>query len=142
MKISEVMTKGTRSVLSESPVIEAAGLMRLHDIGVVPVLSGDQIVGMLTDRDVVLQVVADGRDPRTTLVRDVMSTGSISVFDDQTVEEGVELMQKFQIRRLPVLNRSNKLVGIISLGDIAVDVHAGLSGKVLKEVSEPAVPLI
>ena len=71
-----------------------------------------------------------------------MSTGSISVFDDQSVEEGVELMQKFQIRRLPVLNRSNKLVGIISLGDIAVDVHAGVSGKVLKEVSEPAVPLI
>ena len=142
MKIREMMTKGTRSVSSETPVIEAAGLMRLHDIGVVPVLEGERIVGMLTDRDIVLQLVADGRDPRTTLVRDVMSTGSISVFDDQSVEEGVELMQKYQIRRLPVLDRSNKLVGIISLGDIAVDVHAGLSGKALKEVSEPAVPLI
>jgi CBS domain-containing protein len=142
MKIREMMTKGTRSVSPETPVIEAAGLMRVHDIGVVPVLDGDRIVGMLTDRDIVLQLVANGLDPRTTPARDVMSTGSISVFDDQAVEEGVELMQKYQIRRLPVLDRANKLVGIISLGDIAVDVHAGLSGKALKEVSEPAAPLM
>lgn len=116
--------------------------MRVHDIGVVPVLDGDRIVGMLTDRDIVLQVVANGQDARTTPVSAVMSTGSISVFDDQSVEEGVELMEKYQIRRLPVLDRKNKLVGIVSLGDIAVDVHAGLSGKALKEVSEPSVPLM
>jgi CBS domain-containing protein len=142
MKIREMMTKGTRSVSPETPVIEAAGLMRLHDIGVVPVIEADRVVGMLTDRDIVLQVVADGDDPRTTLVKDVMSTGSISIFDDQAVEEAVELMQKYQVRRLPVLSRDSKLVGIVSLGDIAVDVHAGLSGKVLKEVSEPAAPLL
>jgi len=142
MKIREMMTRETRSVSPSTPVIEAAGLMRLHDIGAVPVLDGDQIVGILTDRDIVIQAVADGDDPRTTLVGDIMSTGSISVFDDQPVDEAVELMQKFQVRRLPVLNRNNKLVGIVSLGDIAVDVHAGLSGKVLKEVSEPAQPLI
>jgi CBS domain-containing protein len=142
MKIREMMTKGTRSVSPESPVIEAAGLMRVHDIGVVPVLDRDRIVGMLTDRDIVLQLVANGADPRSTPVREIMSTGSISVFDDQSVEEGVELMKKYQIRRLPVLDRTNKLVGIISLGDIAVDVHAGLSGKALKEVSEPSAPLM
>ena len=142
MKIREMMTKGTRSVSPQTPVIEAAGLMRLHDIGVVPVTDGDRIVGMLTDRDIVLQLVANGSDPRSTPVSEVMSTGSISVFDDQSVEEGVQLMQKYQIRRLPVLDRSNKLVGIVSLGDIAVDVHAGLSGKALKEVSEPAAPLM
>lgn len=140
MKIREMMTKGTRFVTPNAAVIEAAGLMRKHDIGVVPVLESDKVVGMLTDRDIVLQVVADGADSRTTLVRSVMSTGSISVFEDQDVEEGVELMQKYQIRRLPVLSRQNKLVGIISLGDIAVDVHAELSGKALKEVSEPAEP--
>lgn len=142
MKIREMMTKGTVSVSSDTPVIEAAGLMRLHDIGVVPVLDGMRVVGMLTDRDIVLQVVANGTDPKTTPVRTVMSTGSISVFDDQSVEEAVDLMKKYQIRRLPVLDRTNKLVGIVSLGDIAVDVHAGLSGKVLKEVSEPAAPLM
>jgi CBS domain-containing protein len=142
MKIREMMTKETRTVSPETPVIEAAGLMRIHDIGVVPVVEGERIVGMLTDRDIVLQVVADGDDPRTTKVSEVMSTGSISVFEDQNVEEAVELMQKYQVRRLPVLDRGSKVVGIISLGDIAVDVHAGLSGKVLKEVSEPAQPRI
>jgi len=96
---------------------------------------------MLTDRDIVLQVVADGRDPKTALVRDAMSTGSISVFEDQEVDEAVQLMQRYQVRRLPVLDRSSQLVGIVSLGDIAVDVHAGLSGRVLKDVSEPATPL-
>src|SRR5688572_22904781 len=98
MKIREMMTKATRSVSPDTPVIEAAGLMRLHDIGVVPVLDGDRIVGMLTDRDIVLQLVANGEDPKTTLVQAVMSTGSISVFEDQSVEEAVELMQKYQIR--------------------------------------------
>jgi CBS domain-containing protein len=141
MKIREMMTKGTVSVSPDTPVIEAAGLMRLHDIGVVPVLDGARIVGMLTDRDIVLQVVANGTDPKTTPVNAVMSRGSISVFDDQSVEEAVDLMKKYQIRRLPVLDRTNKLVGIVSLGDIAVDVHAGLSGKALKEVSEPSTPL-
>jgi CBS domain-containing protein len=141
MKIREMMTQGTVSVSPDTPVIEAAGLMRLHDIGVVPVLDGARIVGMLTDRDIVLQVVANGADPKTTPVNAVMSRGSISVFDDQSVEEAVDLMKKYQIRRLPVLDRTNKLVGIVSLGDIAVDVHAGLSGKALKEVSEPSAPL-
>jgi CBS domain-containing protein len=142
MKIRDVMTRGTRWVSPQTPVIEAASLMRLHDIGVVPVLDGDHIIGMLTDRDIVLQVVANGDDPRIIPISDVMSTGSISVFEDQAVEEAVELMRKYQVRRLPVLDRESKLVGIVSLGDIAVDVQAGLSGKVLKEVSEPAVPMM
>lgn len=141
MKIREMMTKGTHTVTPDTPVIEIAGLMRLHDIGVVPVVDSQGIAGMITDRDIVLQVVADGADPRKKRASEIMSVGSISAFDDQTVEEAVALMQKYQIRRLPILDRTSKLVGIVSLGDIAVDVHAGLSGKVLKEVSEPAAPL-
>ena len=141
MKIREMMTRGTHFVAPDTAVIEAAGLMRLHDVGVVPVLEGDRIVGMLTDRDIVLQVVADGEDPRATLVRDVMSQGSISIREDQEVDEAAELMQKYQVRRLPVVDARGSLVGIVSLGDLAVDVHAGMSGKVLKTVSEPAMPL-
>lgn len=140
MKIREMMTKGTRSVTPATPVIEAAGLMRLHDIGVLPVIDGERVVGMLTDRDIVVQVVADGDDPVTTTVGEVMSNGTISIFEDQEVDEATDLMKKYQVRRLPVLSRSSKLVGIVSLGDIAVDVHAGLSGNVLKDVSEPAAP--
>lgn len=142
MKIREMMTRQTRYVAPDTPVIEAAGLMRLHDIGVVPVVEGERIVGMLTDRDIVLQVVADGADAHTTTVGSVMSNGSISVGEEQPVDEAVALMQKYQVRRLPVVDSAGKLVGIVSLGDIAVDVHAGLGGKVLKDVSEPAAPLL
>jgi CBS domain-containing protein len=140
MKIREMMTRETRSVSPDTPVIEVAGLMRLHDIGVVPVVEKHRVVGMLTDRDIVVQVVADGDDPRSTQVRDVMTAGSICVNENQSVDEAVALMQKYQVRRLPVVDPAGELVGIVSLGDIAVDVHAGLSGQVLKEVSEPAVP--
>lgn len=115
--------------------------MRLHDIGVVPVIDNDRVVGMLTDRDIVVQVVADGDDVKQTQVCDAMSTGSISVSQDDDVDHAADLMRTYQVRRLPVLDGDAHLVGIVSLGDLAVDVHAGLSGKVLKEVSEPATPL-
>jgi CBS domain-containing protein len=141
MLIREMMTKSAYCVSPDSPITEAAGLMRVHDIGVVPVMEDNRVVGMLTDRDIVVQVVADGEDVANTPVSAAMSTGSITVFDDQDVDEAVALMQKYQVRRLPVLNRASELIGIVSLGDLAVDVHAGLSGKVLKEVSEPAKPL-
>jgi CBS domain-containing protein len=141
MQVSQIMTKGIHWVRPTTPVIEAAGLMRLHAIGAVPVLDEERVVGMLTDRDIAVQLVADGEDARTTPVSEVMSRGSISVKEDDDVDEAVRLMQTYLIRRLPVLDRSGRPVGIISLGDLAVDVHAGLSGKVLKEVSEPAAPL-
>ena len=96
---------------------------------------------MLTDRDIVVQVVAEGDDPRSTSVRDAMSRGSIAVREDEEVDAAASLMEKYQVRRLPVLDAAGKIVGIVSLGDVAVDVYAGLSGKVLKEVSEPAAPL-
>lgn len=141
MKISQVMTKGIHTVRPDTPVIEAAGLMRLHDIGVVPVIENERVVGMLTDRDIVIQLVADGHDPVKIPVKNVMSRGSITVQADDDVDEAIHLMEQYQVRRLPVLDRGGQIVGIISLGDVAVDVHAGLSGKVLKNVSEPAEPL-
>jgi CBS domain-containing protein len=140
MKVRDVMTKETRYVSPQTPIVEAAGLMRLHDIGVLPVLNGSRIVGMLTDRDIVVQVVADGDDGRTTPVSEAMSMGSISIIDDQSIEDAAHLMEKYQVRRLPVLNRQSALVGIVSLGDIAVDANADLSGQALKEVPEPATP--
>lgn len=136
-----MMTRGAHCVAPDSTIAAAAELMRLHDIGVLPVTDQGTIVGMLTDRDIVVQIVADAGDAGTARVRDAMSTGSISVFEDQAVEEAVGLMQKYQVRRLPVLRRNGEIAGIVSLGDVAVDVHAGLSGRVLKEVSEPAMPL-
>jgi len=140
MIVADLMTRECACVTTGDNLSVAAGKMWEKDCGAVPVLEGDVVVGMLTDRDIVVQVVADGDDPRTTLVRDVMTAGSICVNENQSVDEAVALMQKYQVRRLPVVDAAGELVGIVSLGDIAVDVHAGLSGQVLKEVSEPAVP--
>lgn len=141
MKIREMMTRSVFTVSPEDRVVEAAGLMRLHDVGVLPVLEDGKLVGMLTDRDIVLRGVADGVDLGSMRVRDAMSMGSIHVNQDQTVDEAASIMQQYQIRRLPVVDAAGTIIGIISLGDVAVDTHAGLGGKVLKDVSEPATPL-
>ena len=141
MKIHEMMTRTVFTVAPTDRLKEAAGLMRLHDVGVLPVIEDNRVVGMLTDRDIVLRAVAEDVDVRNVPVSEAMSVGSITVGEDQTVEEAAQLMQQYQIRRMPVVSPDGKVTGIISLGDVAVDVHAGLAGEVIKEVSDPAMPL-
>jgi CBS domain-containing protein len=138
MKIHEIMTAHTRCVLPEQPVAEAAKLMRDLNVGSLPVCDNDRLAGILTDRDIAVRVVAPGRDSAATSVRDAMSPGIVYVFDDDDVETAAHVMEKHQIRRLPVLNRAKRLVGIVSLGDISVRASAELSGEALKEVSVPA----
>jgi CBS domain-containing protein len=106
-----------------------------------PVCDGDRLTGLLTDRDITIRATADGRDPKKTRVSDVMSTDVAYCFEDQDVAEAVSLMEARQIRRLPVLSKDKRLIGVVSLGDIAV--HArdrDLAGETLQEVSEPAQP--
>ncbi len=141
MKIREVMTPDAQCVRPEETLVDAASLMRQLDVGVLPVCDGDNVVGIVTDRDITVRAVADSRHPATTMVREVMSPGSFSVYEDQEVEEAISLMEQHQIRRAPVMNRDDRLVGIISLGDIAVDASAFLSGEILKRVSQPAEPV-
>src|SRR5690348_11223371 len=142
MRVFDVMTKGAECVRPEATVQQAAGRMKALDVGALPVCGADdRLAGMLTDRDITLRSVAEGHDPRADRVMDVMSPGIVYCFDDQDVTEAADLMREKQIRRLPVLNRDKRLVGIVSLGDLAV--HAGqneLLGETLKEVSRPAVP--
>ena len=141
MKIREIMTPDAQCVGPEETLVDAAALMRQLDVGVLPVCNEGEVIGMLTDRDIAIRAVADSRHPATTMVREVMSAGSITVFEDQDVDEAVHIMEQHQIRRAPVLNRENRLVGIVSLGDIAVDASAVLSGEALKRVSLPAEPV-
>jgi CBS domain-containing protein len=106
-----------------------------------PVRSADQLVGMLTDRDITVRATAEGRDPKTTRVHEVMTPEVEYVFEDDDVSEAARIMMDKQIRRLVVLDRSKQLVGIISLGDLAV--HAGdahQAGQTLEGVSEPSEP--
>lgn len=136
----------TRNVEYTSPeaVLQVAALkMKELDVGVLPVCDEGRLVGMITDRDITLRSVSDGRDPRTDRVRDAMTADVIFCFANQDVSVVAELMRDKQVRRLPVLDEDNRLVGILSLGDLAQQGgNEQLSGRVLEGISEPISPLV
>jgi CBS domain-containing protein len=141
MQLKDVMTRGVTVVPPEATVQDAALKMKQLDIGPLPVCDGERLVGMLTDRDITVRAVAEGRDPITTPVREVMTPEVAYCFEDQDVAEARRIMAERQLRRLPVLNRNKWLVGIVALGDLAVDAgDPQQAGEALKEVSEPAAP--
>ena len=118
MQLKDVMTPEVEVITPEASIYEAATKMSHLDVGPLPVCEGERLVGMLTDRDITVRAVAAGRDPLTTQVRDVMTPDVVYGFADQDVEDAARLMEQYQIRRLPVLNRSQQLVGIVALGDL------------------------
>lgn len=120
MQLREVMTRNVDVIHPEAPVREAAEMMRAADVGPIPVCDGERLVGMLTDRDIAIRAVALGRDPSTTHVRDVMTPEISFCFEDQDVDQAMQMMAERQIRRLPVLDANKRLVGIFSIGDIAI----------------------
>jgi CBS domain-containing protein len=142
MRVSELMTPNARCIRPDATLREAAEKMRDLDVGPLPVCGDNgRLVGMITDRDIAIRAVADGQDPKTTRVQDVMTPDVIYCFEDQDVAEAADLMKENQIRRLVVLNRDKNLVGIVSLGDMAVDTDdEQLVGSTLEAVSEPAQP--
>ncbi len=135
------MTRNPDTVSPDTLVQDAAEKMREINVGVLPVLDGNQLVGILTDRDITVRSTAEALDPVTARVRDTMSSYPVYIYEDQDAREAAGLMEKHRIRRLPVLDRTNRLVGIVSLGDLAVDTgNVDLSGEVLEQVSEPGKP--
>jgi CBS domain-containing protein len=141
MQVQEIMTRAVEVIHPDTTLHEAAEKMKSLDVGPLPVSDGDRLVGFVTDRDITIRATAEGRDPNTTKVREVMTPGVIFVFEDQDVKEAARLMEEHQIRRLVVLNRDQRLCGIVSLGDLAVDTRSQrLPGEVLEKVSEPAQP--
>jgi CBS domain-containing protein len=141
MKIREIMTPAVQCVRPDDNLVEAAAVMRELDVGVVPVCDAQSLVGMLTDRDIAIRAVAEGSDPNSTFVREVMSPHVVFVYEDDSVDHAVKLMEEHQIRRAPVMSREKRLTGIVSLGDIAVDANPDLSAEALREVSRPAAPV-
>ena len=138
MKIKEIMTREVVTIHPDATVDEAAQQMSLHDVGMLPVFEGGQMLGVFTDRDITIRVVGEGRDPRKTRVRDIMTAEIVYCYDHEDVQEAVDSFGKMQIRRLPVLNRKKQLVGVLSIGDLAVDAgNKMLAGEVLRKVSEP-----
>lgn len=141
MQIKEVMTHDVEVVRPSAPLKEAAEKMKTLDVGALPVCDGRRLVGMLTDRDISVRAVAEGRDPLDTEVQEVMTANVVYAFEDQRVEEAAQLMSDNQIRRLPIIDRDKLLVGIVSLGDLAVNAaDRSMTGAVLEEVSMPAEP--
>jgi CBS domain-containing protein len=136
MQVKDVMTAGVECVGPDATLQEAARKMKDLDVGPLPVCDNDRLAGLLTDRDIVVRAVAEGRDPRSAHVRDVMTPDVVYCFEDQDVQEAARLMQQRQIRRLVVLNRDKRLSGIVSIGDVAVESgDRNLAGKTLEHVS-------
>jgi CBS domain-containing protein len=136
------MTRDCECIAPDSTLQEAACRMKELNVGPLPVCADDRLAGMVTDRDIVLRAVAEGCDPKTARVRDVMTPHVAYCFEDQEVEDAARLMKDRQIRRLVVLDRDRRLIGIVSLGDIAVDTgDRNLAGETLGRISEPAMPL-
>lgn len=139
MKMRDIMTHDIETLPPDATLMDAAQLMRDEDIGSIPVCEDDRLVGMLTDRDMVVRAVAEGLDMSRTQVRDMMSSPIIYCNDTDDVEEAIRVMEVKQIRRLVVLDHNKRMVGIASIGDIAVGTeNEGLSGEVLEQVSEPS----
>jgi len=138
MKINEIITHDPEVIRPGTALIEAAQKMKSLDIGMLPVCDGDRLVGVITDRDITVRGVAQGCDPKTAHVQEVMTPEVIYCFDDEDVKDVAKKMEEKKVRRLPVLNREKRLVGIVSLGDLAVRTgKEKLAGEVLERVSGP-----
>ena len=138
MKLSEIMTREVEIVQPDDSLQLAARKMRDRDIGFLPVCDGTTLIGVLSDRDLTIRALAEGMDGAVMLSRDLMTTPAIYCFDDQDASEAARIMEEKQIRRLVILSRDDeRLVGVISLGDLARKEPVDLSGSVLQKVSEP-----
>ena len=134
--IRDEMTEGPRSIGASDSVVDAARLMLEEDIGSLPVTDDDQLVGMITDRDIAMRVVSEATDPKATSVGDVCSRDVISVEADKDHEEALALMARHQVRRLPVVE-NGKLVGIVAQADIARTENEKKTGELVEAISEP-----
>ena len=142
MQIKDVMTQCPETIDANAAVMEAAAKMRELDVGSLPVCDGERLLGLLTDRDIAIRLVAAGLDASLTTVSEIMTPDASYCFDDQTLDEAAVLMEAHQVRRLPILNRDKKLIGILSLGDLAIRTSGTedreLADEVLNEISEPS----
>ncbi|QRN97529.1 CBS domain-containing protein [Archangium violaceum] len=141
-KIQEVMTRDVEVINPNDTLREAAEKMRSLNVGPLPVCDGQRVLGMITDRDIVVRAIALGRDPNTTQVADAMSPGIEYCFDDDDVDDVLERMRDKQIRRVIVVDRNKKLVGIVAIGDLSGEVSEHKVGEALEGISEPSSPNI
>src|SRR5450759_5369285 len=137
-KLKDVMSRDVQVISPDGTIKEAAQHMRKGNFGMMPVGENDRMIGAISDRDIAIRAVADGKGP-STAVREVMSEGIVWAYEDDSVDDAVKIMSEHQIRRLPIVNADKRLVGIVALGDFAVvssDIKA--AGEALSEISKPS----
>ena len=134
--IREVMTKKPCSIDADKPVSYAAKMMRDEDVGLAPIVEGEKLIGTLTDRDIAIRVVAEGKDPDRTKTRDVATTRLVTVDPQQDLDEALRLMAQHQVRRLPVVEEDGKLVGVVAQADVAREASGEQTGEVVEKISK------
>jgi CBS domain-containing protein len=134
--IRDVMTANPSAVEPDKSVVEAARIMKQQDAGVFPVTENGRLTGMVTDRDIAIRVVAEGKDPGSTTVREVASTDLVTIDPQQDLDEALRLMAQHQVRRLPVVEEDGRLVGVLAQADIARVGDDAQTGQVVQEISE------
>jgi len=137
MNVRDAMTGRPRCAAVDTPLSQVAQLMETQDIGAIPILDGDRLVGMITDRDIVLRAVAKEKDPRGMSSREISSGELVTVGPDQDLSDALHLMAQHQVRRLPVVDDENHLVGVVSQADIALDAQDKSVGQMVAGISKP-----
>ena len=134
--IRDLMSSNPCAIEADKPVAYAAKMMKQEDVGLAPIVEGDRLVGTLTDRDIVLRVVAEGKDPQTVTAREVASTDLITIDPQQDLDEALRLMASNQVRRLPVVEEG-RLVGVLAQADVAREAKEKQTGQLVEDISQP-----
>lgn len=135
-KIKDVMTAECEWIAPDTSLMEAARIMEQKDCGFLPVGEGDRLIGMITDRDIAIRAVAHGKDPKTTSARDVMTEKTYYCYDDQKVEDVCRNMGDIKVKRLPVVDRDKRLVGVVSFGDVSQVADSKCVGESQQQITE------
>jgi CBS domain-containing protein len=134
--VQELMSSNPRTVSSDQTIVDAARVMRDENVGLIPVVDGERLVGTVTDRDIAIRVVAEQQDPAATKVQEIASTDLVTIDPQQDLDEALRLMAQHQVRRLPVVEEDGRLVGIVAQADVARAGSDAQTGELVQEISE------
>ena len=135
--VQELMTSNPCSIDSDKSVAYAAKMMRDENVGLAPIVEGNRLIGTITDRDIAIRAVAEGKDPESTKVTEIASTELVTVEPQQELDEALRLMGKHQVRRLPVVEEDGRLVGVVAQADVARQTDDKRTGELVEEISKP-----
>jgi CBS domain-containing protein len=135
-QVKDLMSSNPRSIEADKSVADAAKLMRDEDVGLAPIVEGDRLVGTVTDRDIAIRVVAEGKDPQSTKVQEIASSDLVTIDPQQDLDEALRLMAQHQVRRLPVVEEDGRLVGVVAQADVARSADDSRTGELVEQISK------